>query len=153
MQKKTDSGATTPKKKLTLKQERFCQLYARGAADLYGNATRCYAEAYGVDLEVKGGYKRAQMAGSRLVSNDIISNRINKLLEGEGLNDTFVDAQLAFVVRQSGDFAAKVAGIREYNKIRGRIIEKIDHTTGGQAFTPILNGITKNKPESPIESD
>jgi hypothetical protein len=133
----------SPKKRLTLKQERFCQLYARGTVDLYGNATRCYAEAYGVDLE-RGNYKRAQMAGSRLVSNDIISDRINKLLEIESLNDVFVDAQLAFVIRQAGDFGAKVAGIREYNKIRGRITEKIDHTTKGEKIAPILSRSTKD---------
>ena len=38
---------------LTPKQELFCQLFVRGSKIQFGNATRSYIDAYGIDLDVR----------------------------------------------------------------------------------------------------
>lgn len=107
-------------RKLTLKQEKFCQLYA---ADEYffGNATQAYIKAYGIDVKVPGRYAVAREGGATNLTKPNISKRINQLLEDIGLTDESVDKQLAFVIQQHGNLAAKVRGIAEYNKLKKRV--------------------------------
>lgn len=135
--------------------ELFCQLYVKNA-DLFGNATMCYAEAYGFKLDElsddrpidnmgKETGKSAREAaeatcavnGSKLLRNAKIQDRVTLLLN-EMLKDEVVDAELAKVILQKENPAAKMTAIREYNKIRQRITEKVDLTSGGekvQGFT------------------
>jgi hypothetical protein len=56
------------------------------------------------------------------------------LLEESGLNDQWVDKQLAFVITQYADIPSKVAAIKEYNKMRNRITDKLDITIKGNAI-------------------
>lgn len=122
------------------KQELFCQIYTTDK-DFFGNGTATYAEAYGLDLSNPKDYNTARANGSRLLMNANILKRIDELLELGTLNDTFVDRQLAKLISQDADFGAKVSAIREYNKLRARIVEKIDHTTKGKELpTPIYGG-------------
>lgn len=116
--------------KLNPKQERFCQLYV--SKEFFGNGTESYAEAYDIDLSTK--YKSAQAAASRLLSNVIILDRINELLDDSGLNEQHVDKQHLFLINQNADLAQKMAAIREFNKVKGRITDKIEHSgsIGGQ---------------------
>lgn len=120
--------------KLNPKQERFCQLYV--SKEFFGHGTEAYAEAYGIDLEK--GYKVAQAAASRLLSKVIICQRINELLDAAGLNDEFVDKQLLMMITQNADYAQKMAAIREYNKLKQRITEKVKHdvSVGGVLAIP-----------------
>lgn len=118
------------KDKLNPKQEKFCQVYATDR-EFFGNGVESYMEAYGVDKSKKNWYKVAQSSASRLLSNAIICERINELLENTGLNDEFVDKQLRFLLTQHADFNAKAQAIREYNKLKQRITEKTDVTSGG----------------------
>jgi hypothetical protein len=154
-----DTSATTEmpaKRPLKPQHELFCQLYVKNA-ELFGNATQCYAEAYNFKLDElseerpvdeetgkeTGGSER-QLAeatcasnGSKLLRNAKIQERITILLN-EMLKDEVVDAQLAKVILQNDNPAAKMTAIREYNKIRQRITEKVDLTSGGdkvQGFT------------------
>lgn len=125
---------------LTPKQELFCNLYASDK-EFFGSGVYSYAEAYGIDKKRLNWYKNAQAASSLLLSNIIICNRINELLESGGLNDMFVDKQLQFLIVQHEDRTNKLGAIREYNKLKQRITEKIDHTTKGKELpTPILGG-------------
>lgn len=129
-------------KKLNPKQELFCQLYATDR-EFFGNGTQSYIEAYEPDRSKPNWYKTCQVSASQLLSNPIVFNRINELLSDEGLNDAFVDKQLLFVIAQHDDKSSKVAAIREYNKLKTRITEKIDHTTNGKDLpTPILGGMS-----------
>lgn len=121
------------KKELTPKQERFCQLYV--SEEFFGHGTESYAEAYGIDL--KTGYGSAKTSAARLLTNANICARINELLKDAGLNDGFVDKQLLFLISQHADFAQKMAAIREYNKLRQRITDKMDVTTGGEKLHTI----------------
>jgi len=106
---------------LNTKQEKFCQLYAT-SGEFFGNGSECYAKAYGV----KKTYRVAQVNASRLLSNAIICQRINGILEENGFNDVFVDKQLKFLLTQYSDLSVKLGAIREYNKLKRRITEKVD---------------------------
>lgn len=125
---------------INAKQELFCQLYATDR-EFFGNGVESYVEAYGIDLNKKGAYGSARATASRLLTNANILKRIDELLEVKGLNDQAVDKELAFVIVQKADLGSKVAAIREYNKLRQRITEKIDHTTNGKELpSPIYGG-------------
>src|SRR5215204_6474040 len=136
------------KPKLNPKQEAFCRYYAQGEGT-FGNATESYAAAYGYDLdpadeddeheddgeneegddiEYDGARNVCAVEGARLLRNPNCQERINVLLN-ELLKDEIVDAQLAKVIKQDGDLTPKVAAIKEYNKLRGRIIDhsKVTH--------------------------
>lgn len=110
-------------KPLNPKQEKFCQLYATDT-EFFGNGVQAYIEAYGPDTSKPNWYKTAAAAASRLLTNVKVCDRINELLEEQGLNDQNVDKQLLFLINQHADFKSKVAAIREYNKLKGRITEK-----------------------------
>lgn len=131
--------------RLTTQQEIFCKIYVTDAS-ICGNATRCYIKAYGLDEKKQSDYDNAMGSGSRLLRDAKIVSRMNEILEAEGLNDTFVDTQLLFLVRQNADLPTKRGAISDYNKVRGRITEKIDHTTKGKELpSPIYGGRAAEK--------
>ena len=135
-------NAKKDKEELKAKQEMFCQLYATDAS-FFANGVQAYLEVYDVDRSKPKWYQTACSAASRLLSNVKVYMRIAELLEKNGLNDNFVDKQLLFVIGQQSDIGAKVQGIREYNKLKARIVEKIDHTTKGKALpSPIYSGLS-----------
>lgn len=113
------------KPKLNMKQERFCQLYASDR-EFFGNGVESYIEAYAPDRKDKNWYQTAAAAASRLLKNVKVMDRINEILEESGLNDAFVDKQLMFIIKQHADFKSKIAAIREYNKLKARIKDKIE---------------------------
>lgn len=118
-----------------LRQEKFCQLYASDR-EFFGNGVESYLEVYNIDRSKKNWYKTACAATSQLLSNIKVIDRINEILDGGGLNDAFVDKQMLFLIRQHRDFNAKVAAIREYNKLKQRITEKMEHT--GKDGQPLI---------------
>lgn len=122
---------------LNLKQEEFCRLYAT-EKEFFGNGVETYLEVYDVDTSKPNWYKTACACASRLLSNAKVIDRISELLEEEGLNDVFVDKQLKFLLTQHADFKSKLGAIKEYNKLKQRITEKIDHTTKGKPI-PLLH--------------
>lgn len=109
---------------LNERQDKFCKLYAYSSNR--GNGVQCYAEAYELDLDTKEGYNTARSNSSRLLTNADILSYIRSLYEQRDLNDTVVDNELAFVISQNADFGSKVAAIKEYNQLKGRIIKKIE---------------------------
>lgn len=111
-------------KKLNEQQDKFCQLYAYGPQR--GNGVMCYAEAYDIDLSEKGAYASAKTGAWRLLTNDDVLSYIRSLYEAHDLNDTVVDNELAFVIKQNADFGSKVAAIKEYNALKARIKAKQD---------------------------
>lgn len=113
-------------KELTEKQEQFCLLYV--SKEFFANGVETYAEAYGIDLTQQGAYNSAKTGAWRLLTNVDICKRINELLELSGLTENFVDKQLTFIITQNADIPSKIAGIREFNKLKGRITTKIEET-------------------------
>lgn len=118
---------------LTPKQQLFCEFYA-GNREFFGNGVQSYLEAYNPKRTGAFWYDAAAASASRLLRNVKIVKEINKQLEINGLNDQAVDKQLAFVIAQHSDFNSKVAAIKEYNKLKQRIIIKTDITSGGKAI-------------------
>jgi hypothetical protein len=112
---------------LNLEQEMFCQ-YFTSPTEFFGNGVQSYASAYNVDLNTKSGYNSAKSSATRALKNPKILRRINDLLEAAGLNDVNVDKQLYLLVNQSADFKAKLGAIKEYNKLKQRITDKVEHT-------------------------
>lgn len=125
--KKTD---LTEAEKLNLRREKFCQLYTSDS-EFFGNGTQAYIEAYQPNQSKPNWYKSSQANASRLLSNDMVLKRINQLLDSKGLNDGFVDKQLLFLITQNAEFGAKITAIREYNKLKKRITDKMDVTSDG----------------------
>jgi hypothetical protein len=105
------------------RQERFCKLYASDK-EFFGNGVETYLEVYDVDTSKPNYYKTACAASSRLLSNVKIIDRINEILHEQGLNDSFVDKQLKFLLTQHADFGSKLGAIKEYNKLKQRITNK-----------------------------
>lgn len=104
---------------INIKQDLFCFLYTSDA-ECFGNATKSYAYAY--DIEPN---ESCASNGSRLLRNDKVRARINTLLDAL-INPETVDRELIKLVMQNGDLGVKIAAIREYNKVKGRVAEKID---------------------------
>ena len=122
-------------KELNPKQEKFCQLYT---ADIncFWNWVEAYLNAwYDIDKSNKNWYKTACVCASQLLSIPKVLNRINELLEEQGLNDAFADKQLLFLLSQHCDFTNKLWAIKEYNKLKGRITEKIEQKTDINIYT------------------
>ena len=107
------------KNKLTPKQEQFCKNFV-SASEFFGNGVQSYINAYGIDVEEKGQYDVAKIGAYENLTKPNINERINELLEDQGLNDANVDKQLGLVINQNAEFGNKVAAIREYNKLKKR---------------------------------
>lgn len=136
----SEQPTETKDKKLNPKQELFCQLYA-SETEFFGNGVQAYIEAYEPDTSQKNWYKAACASASRLLSNVKVCERINQLLESQGLNDQNVDKQLLFLINQHADFKSKAAAIKEYNKLKARITDRLDVTTLGGKLSP-YNALT-----------
>lgn len=116
-----------------LKQRKFAQLYV--SKDFFGNGVEAYAEAYEIDLSNPKNYNVAKTGAWRLLTNVDLCLYISALLDASGLNDIFVDKQLYLTITQNADFGSKVAAIKEYNKLKSRIVERSDVTTQGDKIT------------------
>lgn len=112
---------------ITLENEMFCQYYS-SPSEFFGNGVQSYAAAYGVDLTDARAYSVAKSRASQLLTNLNVLRRINDLLDSTGLNDTHVDKQLFLIINQNADFHAKLGAIKEFNKLRNRIVDRIEHT-------------------------
>lgn len=109
---------------LNPRQEKFARLYATDQ-EFFGDGVQSYLKVYDIDKSKKNWYLTACSAASQLLSNIKVCRRISELLTDQGLNNQHVDKQLLFVVTQFRDIPSKVQAIREYNKLKNRITEKV----------------------------
>lgn len=137
------------------KWELFAHLYSgHHNSQLFGNGTQCYSLAYGYtdkiaaaqemieELTSKGeaGYTvkvKAQEASirrmrnlcsveaARLLVNPRIRNRCDWLLENM-ISSDFADRELQFVIAQRQDLQAKVQAIKEHNRVKQRVSDKVE---------------------------
>ena len=91
--------------------------------EFFGNGVRSYIEAYR-PKRIGNWYVNARAGASQLLTNIHILKRIDELLEIE-LNNSFVDKRLGFWITQLAHPAASIEGIKEYNKLKKRIDEKL----------------------------
>lgn len=116
-------------KDLTEKQKLFCYLFTTDK-DCFGNTTKAYRTAFNCT------YDSAKANGARLITNDSIIAYINKLLD-DSFSEKEADRALSSVMRQTKDLPSRVAAIREFNKLKQRITEKTDVTSGGEPIKSI----------------
>lgn len=127
--------------KLTRRQEMFCQLYAT-EKEFLGNWVQSYLEVYNIDRSKKWWYDTACICASQLLSNPKVYTRINDLLTLEWFNDQNVDKQLLHLINQHAEWSSKLWAIREYNKIKQRITDKIkDESESDKAKTELYKEI------------
>lgn len=112
---------------INLQMEMFCQYYT-SPTEFFGNGVQSYAAAYNIDLTQPGAYKSCLASASNALTNRNILRRIDSLLQEGGLTDQFVDKQLLFLITQNADFNPKLGAIREYNKMKQRVVDKVEHT-------------------------
>lgn len=133
---------------LNINQEEFCRLYAT-IPWYFGNWSESYIMAYWLDRSKKNTSSVARAGASNLLTKPNILQRINEQLEYIWFNDTTVDKELMFLISQHADFSSKVAAIKEYNKLKQRITDKIEniHTVVIDKDTPleVLQQIIGNK--------
>lgn len=120
MEEKNDK--TKPGENLNPKQKLFCEYYV--SKDFFGNGVQSYLEVYSGEAEEEITYDTAKSNAHRLLTNAYILEYINSMLDEAGLNDAFVDKQLLFLINQNAEFPSKIAAIKEYNKLKQRIVEK-----------------------------
>ena len=153
---------TENKDKLNIRQEAFCQLYA-GSGEYFGNATISYAIAFNISIPHPGNTKESlkvfdkannicAASSSRLLRLVKILNRCDEVLR-EKLTDNEADTELSYVIKQRGDLKSKIRAIGEFNKLKGRIIEKreVEHdfkNLDDDKLRRIITGGTNNKSES-----
>lgn len=130
---------------LNIRQELFCYYYVMNSSTR-GNGGLSYAVAYNKKTDslsrerkknkkgmgfVDSDYDKAMNAcyveANRLLRNPKVCERMKALLN-EILEDDVVDAELARIILQDHKWEAKLGGIREYNKLRQRIVDKMDLT-------------------------
>lgn len=156
---------------LSIQQELFCHFYVIND-ELRGNATHSYAEAYGFKLDElsnedaiyeyydeKTGEGKGKVLepstrskainvcaaeSSRLLRTPKIQNRKIEMLNSL-LRDDYVDSRLAKWIQDDSEPAASIAALREYNKLKQRITEKMDITSKGES----IKGIEYIVPEPP----
>lgn len=107
-------------KKLSLRQEKFCQMYLDFDKDLFGNGVQCYLKIYDIDETKPNWYKTACIAASQLLSNVRVCDRIAELLEKGGFNDENITKQHLFLVNQHADLNVKMRAISDYYKVKGK---------------------------------
>lgn len=113
------------------KQVKFCELYANGSQEdeiPIGNGIQAYAKAYEINLAKPGAYNTAKSNAHRLLTNQNVLDYINHIFEHCGLNDADVDQQLLFAIKQNADFGSKVAAIKHYNELKGRVKKQEGNT-------------------------
>ena len=130
--------------KLNPKQELFCKCYASDT-EFFGNGVQAYIEVYEPDTSKPNWYKAACASASRLLSSVKVCDRINQLLEEQGLNDQNVDKQLLFLINQHADFKSKASAIKEYNKLKQRITEKSEVSV--KMPNVIIEGVYAKQPK------
>jgi len=122
---------------LNQKQKLFCELYL--SKDFYGNGIESYAEAYNIDTTETKGYNTAKVNASKMLTNSNILLYINDCLDDVGFNDAFVDKQLLHIIKQNADFGSKLGAVKEFNKLKQRIEEKLALKVEGYDVTINLN--------------
>lgn len=133
-----------------INRELFCQLYSgKGAMEYFGNGLKSYAKAYGYEekmnkaeeelviikyskederkkkrQEILSMQNTCKSNANKLLTNTYVIKRCDELLYSL-YDERHMDKELAWAATQRKDVASKVAGIREFNRVKNRVDEKI----------------------------
>ena len=148
---------------VTLKQEIFCQSWV----DTVGNGTRSALIAFDIEnkelldipekertdeqrILANSAYKTASVMSNEYLRKPSVIKRIDDILEERGFVDSIVK-QEHFKLIKGADENTKMRAIDSYYKLKGKITDKIDHTTNGEkiaGFNYILPGETNGNTEN-----
>jgi hypothetical protein len=133
---------------LTPQEKEFCDKFAADK-EYIGNGTRSYIATFYKDLLEKGEltpvyYNRARTAAAALLAKPTIVKYISNLLDTSGFNESNVDKHLLFIIEQFSDLSNKLGGIKEFNKLKGRIQDKLA-ITGTVNLSGILADLDKQQ--------
>lgn len=114
-----------------------------------------YAKAYDIETETPKGYNIACANGSRLLRNAKFRELWHKVIEEHGFNDETVDWALADLITNPGvEPTVRRAAIVHYNELRGRIIKKVDATSGGKPIqVPVIMPAIEPRDESTAQTE
>lgn len=108
-------------KELSLKQKLTAKYYTDIDSDTRGNKYLSYAKAFKRPLKDEKQKSSCKTLASRLFTNvDFLAFLNQKIDTTVGLDDKTVDRELKWLLLQRENHSAKVAAIREYNKLRQR---------------------------------
>jgi hypothetical protein len=150
MKKKKTIKKVSKSKRLKPNEELFCRLYTQNS-QYRSNGTMSYARAFQYDLdkmstekpllskdpviygasEYEKAHKTCSVMAITLLGKTSIQERLVVLMN-QLLRDDIVDAELNRIIMQNDELPSKAAAIREYNKLKQRITDKVDFTTKGQ---------------------
>lgn len=148
---------------LSSQQEKFCVNMVT-AGRTFNDPVFSYLEAYrdedlDVDSIIKNSPEYTQYSSNayRVLSNENVKKRLGMLLSVCGFDENIIDCELMQLI-QSSDPKVKLEAIREFNKLKGRIVDtkKVDLTVKDKGLTPeqrrlaaeeILSEDTEEKPE------
>lgn len=151
MPKKTKKkGARKEKDKnekmLNPNEKMFCQLYF-GGGKYFGNGTWSYIKAFSIDVPLlpisflntkqKKRYNIARSTSSDLLAKPYIKEEGNKILDSL-LKNEIVDRELVKIIMQDEDKMSKNVAIKEYNRLKTRVADKVDLTSKGEKIQPII---------------
>lgn len=136
------------KTELNAKQKRFCKLYL--SPEYLGNGVQAYIKAYGLSEESKKSYSTAKANASRLLTNANILGHINQQLEKSGLNESFVDQQLLFLITQNADYSSKLGAIKEYNRLKRRTEDNSQESTVMIQLAQVFQSISMENTNRPL---
>lgn len=120
---------------LNAKQIRFCEIYV--TEDFFMHGQNSYGKAYGYKMKTPSERSVCRSGASQLLINPNILSYINDLLGDMELNEAGVDKQLNKVIQQDADLKAKMMGVSEFNKLRGRITDKVENKIKGDKDEPL----------------
>ena len=129
---------------VTLKQEIFCQSWV----DTVGNGTQSALIAFDIEnkelldipekertdeqrILANSAYKTASVMSNEYLRKPSVIKRIDDILEERGFVDSIVK-QEHFKLIKGADENTKMRAIDSYYKLKGKITDKIDHTTNGE---------------------
>jgi hypothetical protein len=113
--------------KLTTKQIEFAKAYTE-QSDQFGNGVRAAGKAYDLNPDNKNERNRCAVYANQNLKHAAILTLIDILLDTEGLNDSYVDQQLLFLIQQSQDLKVKAFAIKQYNDLKNRNKKQIEIT-------------------------
>lgn len=127
----------------------FVQYYTLPGSEYIGNATKAYMAAYEINCPVTKSYKdpitkekdywpqykSAKSCAARLMTKANIQQYGQQLLLSFN-NDNFVDSERMRTIAQNKDYASKVAAIRSYDELMGRLVKKFKFSG---TVTPLLS--------------
>jgi hypothetical protein len=135
-----------------LEWELFCQNFVKNP-ETFNNGMRTLAFVRNQnpdkneDEDEKTHFNRINVLrnnASRLLTKANIEQRI-RFLFLELFDEVEVDKQLSKVIQQDNSWSSKVDAIREFNKLKQRIVEKTDITSGGKPLSVEISGTLAKK--------